>query len=316
MHKNVKLSCIHSIFAFMHIQQFRNALILAKRLHFTRTAEEVNIVQPALSRQISKLEEELGVKLFKRHKRKVALTPAGEYFMAEMEKLLAQFDQIHNKTCQMANGQPEIRIGFTHSIKQSILPEVINKIRKSRPEIRFVLKEVNNEGQFKGLQTKQLDLAFSTNPVIPPNLTGKKLTSCDFVILLPHNHPVTEENYKHFSVFADEEFIFPPLEDGSHHIEIMKSICVNAGFMPKITHTTSSAGTAFKLVENGMGVCLEPENSIQGLQLNLKVIPLRDVSQKAELTMIWNEDFAHDFPDLLADLSDSAHYESLSARNR
>ena len=296
----------------MNIQQIRHALVLAKRLHFTKTAEEVNIVQPALSRQISTLEEELGVLLFKRHKRKVELTPAGMYFLSEMETILAQLDQLHHKTRQIANGQMEIRIGFTHSIKQSILPEVIHKIRRSRPEIRFVLKEVNNEGQFKGLQTKQLDLAFSTNPIIPPNLVGKKLTSCDFVILLPPNHPVTKQNYTHFSVFAEEEFIFPPLEDGSHHIEIMKSICINAGFTPKITHTTSSAGTAFKLVENGMGVCLEPENSIQGLPLNLNVIPLRDVSQKAELTMIWNEDFARDFPDLLADLSDSSHYESLN----
>ena len=298
----------------MNIQQFRNAVILAKRLHFTKTAEEVNIVQPALSRQISNLEEELGVKLFKRHKRRVELTPAGAHFISEIEQMLTQFDQIHHKTRLIANGQMEIRIGFTHSIKQSILPEVINKIRKSRPEIRFVLQEVNNEGQFKGLQTRQLDLAFSTNPIIPPNLSGKKLTSCDFVILLPQNHPVTEENYEHFSVFANEEFIFPPLEDGSHHIEIMKSICLNAGFTPRITHTTSSAGTAFKLVENGMGVCLEPENSIQGLNLNLKVIPLRDVSQKAELTMIWNEDFALDFPDLLSELSDSAHYAYLNAQ--
>jgi DNA-binding transcriptional LysR family regulator len=300
----------------MNIQQLRNALILAKRLHFTKTAEEARIVQPALSRQISTLEEELDVQLFKRHKRKVELTPAGEYFTMEMEKLLLQFDLIHHKARQIAKGQVEIRIGFTHSIKQSILPEVLNKIRKSRPGIGFVLKEVNNEGQFKGLQLKQLDLGFSTNPIIPPNLFGKKLTSCDFVLLLPKNHPVTEENYHDFSVFANEEFIFPPLEDGSNHLEIMKSICLDAGFTPNITHTTSSAGTAFKLVENGMGVCLEPENSIQGLNLPLTIIPLRKVSQKAELTIIWNEDFAHDFPELLAELSNPSHYEFFTAHHK
>lgn len=300
----------------MNIQQLRNALILAKRLHFTKTAEEARIVQPALSRQISTLEEELGVQLFRRHKRKVELTAAGEYFVTEMEQLLSQFDQIHRKACHIAKGQVEIRIGFTHSIKQSILPEVLNKIRKSRPGICFVLTEVNNEGQFKGLQTKQLDLGFSTNPIIPPNLFGKKLTSCDFVILLPKNHPVTEDNYQEFSVFANEEFIFPPLEDGSNHIEIMKSICLDSGFTPNITHTTSSAGTAFKLVENGMGVCLEPENSIQGLNLPLNIIPLRKVSQKAELTIIWNEDFAHDFPELLAELSDPAFYEFFNAQEK
>lgn len=300
----------------MEIQQLRNALILAKRLHFTRTAEEVHIVQPALSRQISNLEEELGFQLFKRHKRKVELTPAGEYFMQEMESLMTQFDQIHHKAFQISNGQVEIRIGFTHSIKQSILPEVMNKIRKSRPGIRFVLKEVNNEGQFKGLQTRQLDLGFSTNPIIPSNLFGQKLTSCDFVILLPLNHPVTVDNYHDFSVFAQEEFIFPPLEDGSNHIQIMKSICLDAGFTPNITHTTSSAGTAFKLVENGMGVCLEPENSIQGLNLPLKVIPLRELSQKAELTMIWNDDFAHDFPELLSELRNPSHYTFLNTQEK
>lgn len=297
----------------MDIQHLRNAVILSKHLHFTRTAEEVNIVQPALSRQIGNLEQELGLELFKRHRRKVELTTAGAYFLSEMEHLLARFDQIHDKARRIADGRMEIRIGFTHSIKQSILPEVIHKIRKSRPDIRFALKEVNNEGQFKGLQNHELDLAFSTNPKIPPNLIGRKLTSCDFVILLPRNHPVTKRNYRHFSVFADEEFIFPPLEDGSLHIDIMKSICLNAGFNPRITHTTSSAGTAFKLVENGMGVCLEPENSIRGLKLNLKAIPLRDVPQKAELTMIWNRDFARDFPDLLAELGDSSHYESLNS---
>lgn len=298
----------------MNIQQIRNALLLARRLHFTKAAEEINIVQPALSRQISNLEEEIGIKIFKRHKRKVELTPAGAYFVSAIEKLLAEFDHIINTAIHIENNKMEIRIGYTHSIKQSILPEVINKIRKSRPEIQFVLKEVNNEGQFKGLLSKQLDLAFSTNPIIPSNLTGKKLTSCDFVILLPKSHPVSKRNYKHFSVFANEDFIFPPLEDGSHHIDIMKSICHNAGFIPKITHTTSSASTAFKLVENGMGVCLEPENSIRGLHLNVKVIPLRDIVQKAELTMIWNKDFENNFPDLLAELSDSAHYEFLNAK--
>ena len=108
--------------------------------------------------------------------------------------------------------------------------------------------------------------------------------------------------------------MFPPLDYVSNHLEIMKSICLDAGFTPKITHTTSSAGTAFKLVENGMGVCLEPENSIQGLNLPLNIIPLRQVSQKAELTIIWNEDFAHDFPELLNQLSDPSHYEFFNAQ--
>ena len=300
----------------MQIQQFRNLLVLAKRLHFTKTAEEVNIVQPALSRQISNLEEELGFLIFKRHKRKVELTPAGEYFIDEIERLLLQFDEIHRKSIQVANKRIEIRIGFTHSIMQTLLPEVINKIRKWNAETGFVLNEINNEGQFKALKANQLDLAFSTNPIIPTGLFGKKLTSCDFVILLPSNHPVDEKNYTNFSIFANEEFIFPPIEDGTSHMEIMKSICTDAGFSPKIVHTTSSAATGFKLVENGLGVCLEPELSLYGLTLPLKIISLRELRQKADLTLIWNENFAREFPDLLAELSDPAQYEFLNIQKR
>jgi len=73
----------------MNFQQLRNTLVLAKKLHFTQAASEINIVQPALSRQIKQLEQELEVDLFRRNKRKVELTAAGIYFTQEIEKLLA-----------------------------------------------------------------------------------------------------------------------------------------------------------------------------------------------------------------------------------
>ncbi|WP_340077370.1 LysR family transcriptional regulator [Leptobacterium sp. I13] len=298
----------------MNLQQLRNALVLAKKLHFTKAAQEVNIVQPALSRQIRQLEEEVGVKLFVRDKRNVELTAPGSYFIKEIEKILAQIERINEKAKEIAEqGSGEIRIGFTHSVMQTILPEVIKKIRMSKPGVKTILMEINNRGQFQALQSKKLDIGFATNPLIPPELKGERLSLDNFVVLVPMAHPISQENYSDFSAFANEEFIFPPMADGSNYLRIIESICLDAGFVPKVTHITSSASTSFKLVEAGMGICIEPKTSLHKQELPVKVIELKNIPQKAELTMIWNEDFEVEYPELLAQLKDSKSYKSLSS---
>lgn len=297
----------------MNTFHLRNFLLLAKKRHFTRVAKEVNIVQPALSRQIQQLESELEVKLFKRNKRKVELTAAGVYFAQEISEILSRLDRIHYRLKQIEGGEDlEVRIGFTHSVMQTILPEVIQKIRKSKSRAQTILKEINNKKQFVALQNRELDIGFTTNPIIPTGLKGKRLSSSNFVLLLPLDHPVSEDNFTDLSVFANEEFIFPPVEDGSNYLRILKSICYDAGFTPKITHITSSASASFKLVETGMGICIEPKFSVFKQELPVKIIELKNIPQKAELTMIWNEDFGNEYPDLLQELKNAKSYKTLN----
>ena len=293
----------------MNIQQLRNATLLAKHLHFTKAAEEANIVQPALSRQIIELERNLGIKLFERNKRKVELTPAGAYYIKEVEQVLAELQEIQSHASEIQNQGPgEIRIGFTYSFMQTILPEVLKKIKTLKPAVKTILREVNNYEQFQALLNRQLDISFATNPIIPPNLKGKKLISSNFVILLPKGHSVNQDNYVKFSQFKDEEFIFPPASDGSNYLRILKSICQDAGFTPKITHITGSATTSFKLVEAGMGVCIEPKSSLQNADVPLNVIELTDIPQKSELTMIWTERFELENPELYRALGNPKYY--------
>lgn len=284
----------------MNIDQLKNLLTLAKTLHFTETARKVNIVQPALSKQLQQLEDRLGVSLFLRSKRAVNLTPAGRYFFEQIEQWLHQLDRIVEKTQHLSKGtQSALRIGFTHSVMQSLLPRILAGLKQLRPEIPTFLKEINNNDQYQALFLQELDIGFVTNPVVPKGLNWKKLYTDNFVVLLPRDHPVTADNYTDFSVFAQDPFIFPPLADGSDYIHVLESICMDAGFRPKISHETGSASTSFKLVETGLGICIEPKISVKGLQLPLRIIELTNIPQKAELIMIWNDRFATDFPDVL-----------------
>ncbi len=295
----------------MNIHHLQNALILSKKLHFTQAAEEINIVQPALSRQIRQLERELEIDLFKRTKRKVELTEAGRYFLQEAEKLLRQLDRIKEKAKTIQQeGKIEIRIGFTHSALQTILTEVIHKIQQLKPDTHTVLRELNNKEQFASLRNKEMDITIATNPIIPSDLRGKKISSNNFAVLLPPDHPVDQNNFKKFSVFSSEEFIFPSLDYTMNYPRTLLSICSEAGFLPKISHVASSASTCFKLIEKGFGIMIEPVTSLKNYDLPLKIIELKNIPQKAELTMLWTKDFELEHPEIISHIIHSAEFNA------
>ncbi len=283
----------------MNIYQVKNVLMLAEKLNFTRAAAELNIVQPALSRQIKQIEEEIGAILFKRDKRNVKLTPAGAYFVKEAGKLVTMAERMAKRAAHIHNGQAgEISIGFTHSVMQTILPDILKTVKEEIPGIKTILREMNNRDQYLALQQNELDIGFATNPMVPLNLNSKVLHIDNFVILLPQEHPVHKDNYKDFSVFAKEEFIFPTVSDGPNYVHILESICVDAGFTPKVVHETDSASTSFRLVEAGLGISLEPISSLYGHEFPIKSIELKNIKQKAKLTMIWNPEREPEYPTL------------------
>src|ERR1700749_3614084 len=132
----------------MDTQTLKNFIQLADTLHFTKASEQVFMAQPALSRQIKQLEQSIGAELFKRNKRNVSLTKAGVYFKQAAQQTIDQLDYAINRTQQIHNGDAgEIRIGYTHSIVQTILPRIIKELRAQFPEVKTVLREMNNPEQ-------------------------------------------------------------------------------------------------------------------------------------------------------------------------
>jgi DNA-binding transcriptional LysR family regulator len=283
----------------MTIQQLRNIVTLAEKLNFTRAAEEVNIVQPAFSRQIRLIEDEIGVKLFERNKRNVRVTKAGRYFVSESEKILNHLNNSIVETKKIDKGEAgEIRIGFTHSAMQTTLPKILKSIREHLPGLKIILKEINNQDHYNALLNGDLDLGIGTNPIVPSNLKYKTLFIDYFSVILPKDHPVDKENYKDFSVFSKENLIRPARESGIDHVRKIESICSDAGFIPNVIHETDSAIASLKLVEAGMGIALEPTSSLIGLSFNIKSIVLSNIDYKVEHTMMWNPDKEKVYPKL------------------
>jgi DNA-binding transcriptional LysR family regulator len=274
----------------MDIQTLENFIKLSDTLHFTKASQQVFMAQPALSRQIKQLEQTIGAELFKRNKRNVALTKAGVYFKQAAQQTIDQLNYAINRTRQIHNGQAgEIKIGYTHSIAQTILPRIVKEIQAQFPDVKTILREMNNDEQYRDLAEQKIDIGFATNPVVPANLKSRVFFEDVFVVVLPVDHPLLKQPYRDFAAFANEGFILPHEVEGSGYNYIVQSICLDAGFFPNVVHHTSSVSSSLRLVEAGLGITIEPKGSLLGQNLAIKYIELDNVPQKAQSVMMWND---------------------------
>jgi DNA-binding transcriptional LysR family regulator len=271
-------------------QTLKNFIKLAETLHFTKASEQVLLAQPALSRQIKQLEQSVGAQLFKRNKRNVSLTKAGVYFKQAAQQTVDRLDYAISRTKQIHKGEAgEIKIGYTHSIVQSILPRLIREIRAEFPEVKTILREMNNNEQYRDLSEQKIDIGFATNPIVPENLKSKIFFKDVFVVVLPKKHPLLKRGWKGLSEFSHESFILPHEIEGSDYVYTVESICLDAGFFPNVVHHTSSVSSALRLVEAGLGITIEPKSSLSGQNLGIKFIELNKIPQKAQSAILWNE---------------------------
>lgn len=273
---------------FRHLKYFQT---VANELHFRKAAEKLFITQPALSRQIQQLEEYVGAKLFKRDKRNVSLTKAGEYLLKESQFLFDHLGYIKDNIRHIAQGdEGEIRIGFVGSAMQSVIPSLLKKINKESPGIHFVLTELTNQDQVDKIRNDQLDLGFIRTMRLPEGLIKIDVFEETFCLVLPKSHPVSSKSFKSISDLKEESFILFSSQYSHGYYDKIMSIFEDQGFTPKVAHESVHANTIFRLVENELGIGIVPSSLKQGFDLNIKFIDLKDIPQRTTLSAIWKEE--------------------------
>jgi DNA-binding transcriptional LysR family regulator len=150
----------------MELRQIRSFLSIAETLHFGRTAKLIHLSQPALSLQIRALEEEVGVRLFERNRRRTALTPAGVAFRDDATAAVSQLDQAIRRARLAANGKLGLlRIGFISTAGNEIVPNIVRQFRDSNPEVEFSLRNILTTDQIQMLGDGSLDIGFLRLPI-------------------------------------------------------------------------------------------------------------------------------------------------------
>lgn len=275
----------------LELRHFHYFLAVADELHYRKAAEKLFISQPGLSRQIKQMEEILETPLFIRDKKKVTLTPAGAYLKAEVEFMINHLEVTKKQLKLVAEGDfGEIRIGFLGSAMQTVVPDLLLKLRDKFPQIKTSLDELSNNAQVNAILKDKLDIGFVRLARVPEGLGMRTILKETFSLVLPEDHSITNDNFKNIRQLAGEDFILFSQDYSPLYFDTVMSICEDAGFTPKVSHKSVHAQTIFKLVENKLGIAIVPTSLQYGFKMDVKFIELQKIKQRAELSVIWKKD--------------------------
>jgi len=272
----------------MDVQQIRNFLVLCDTLNFRKAAEQINIVQPALSKQIQLLENEVGALLFNRSKRSVILTEAGIFFQKETTRILQDLNKTIIRTAQLHNGEAgEIRVTHASSAMNTVVPSFLVKMKHKWPNLKTIVQETSNFQQMEMLLVRKTDIGIAPNILVPPEINSKILYKENFVLILPNNHALSKTKFTDLSILKNEIFILPQLSTGIGYVEAILQICQGFGFKPKVAHESAHSIGVLRLVEAGLGISIEPISSVRGANMNIKLVELKNLPQKVTMTLFW-----------------------------
>lgn len=193
----------------MNLNQLLYFSVTARHQHFTRAAEELFISQPSLSYAIASLEDELGIPLFEKKGRNVALTKQGALFLTHVERALSEIQQGREALMRMNNEiENHIEIAaFSASIGNEALPELLRDFTQNpqNSDVQFRFTQCNDDAMLDGLKSMKFDVAFPSRPFDDPDIESTPLFSTPMVALMPHSHPLA----RHSAITTDELAQYP-----------------------------------------------------------------------------------------------------------
>ncbi|MBL9136786.1 MAG: LysR family transcriptional regulator [Verrucomicrobiales bacterium] len=247
----------------VELRHLRYFLAVADHLNFTRAAVKLRVAQPALSRQIRQLEEELGVALFERNRRAVHLTPAGEAFLAEARSVLAQSERaIQVAQATVDPHDAALRIGYVWGLFHSRVPAVVEKFRRRFPQVAVHLFDYTATEQVAALADGRLDLGFIgfEEEAESAGLERRRIGRCAFVIALPTAHRAARRRRVDLASLASEMFFAISERTYPGAARLVADACRAAGFRPRILQAAERGHTLLGLVAGQCGVALVPES--------------------------------------------------------
>jgi len=274
----------------MELRHLRYFAAVAADLSFTRAAARLRVAQPALSRQIRQLEEELGVSLLRRSSRGVQLTEAGRGFLAEARALLLHCEQAMSAARQTEAG-PVLKVGYIWGLFHSLAPPWLERFRRQHPQTVAHLFDLTPMEQARQLLEGKLDAGFIgfAHEAEAPGLSRRKVGACAFVAALPRGHPQSRQAKVALASLANEFFLGISEQTYPGASRQVAAAFVRAGFRPKILQMVERGYTILGLVAARCGVALVPA-SLQALpHAGVTFRPLAE-PPVADLYLAWRAD--------------------------
>lgn len=235
------------------LEQF---VVLAHTKNFTRAAEELHLSQPALSRAIQKLEEQLGQPLFERKPREIVLTDLGTLLLERAREILKLVENTFSELAE-AGRRGRVRLGAIPTIAPYFLPAFLTSFAKKYPDISVIVQEDTTDMLIKRCSQGEIELAILAQPVIAKHLEIEPLFDEELLLLLPLGHPLQAE--KKVTAEAVACYPFVMLNEAHCLSENISSFCRKQSVQPVTVEHTSQLATVQELVTLNHGVSIVPD---------------------------------------------------------
>jgi DNA-binding transcriptional LysR family regulator len=246
----------------VEFSELRAFVVLAGELHFRKASERLFLSQPALTKKIQKLEEKLKGALFVRSRRRVALTDAGKSLLPKATKLLQDAEDALRETQAAIEGRVgTLRIAFGIASVSEILSQTILRFRKLYPNVELQMREMPSPSQVLALNESRLDVGILRMPVSNPRLTSVPLFSEYLVLATAADAPSRPK--QDINWFRDSGFIFVSRSVSETLHDRVLSLCLRAGFSPRVVQEANELLTILHLVRAGLGVSLVPRSAMR-----------------------------------------------------
>jgi DNA-binding transcriptional LysR family regulator len=249
----------------VELRQIRSFLSIAETLHFRRTAELIHISQPALSLQIRALEEEVGVRLFERNRRRTTLTAAGFAFRDDAAAALSQLEQAIRRAKLAANGKLGLlRIGFVSTAGSEIVPDIVRQFRELNPEVEFSLRNILTAEQVQMLETGSLDVGFLRLPIGGHSALDVVTVHREpFVLVVPSSDKLAKRKKVRLREAAGQDFVMYERTYAPGFHDLIFGMLRDARIVPNVSQTAGEIPTLISLVDSRMGITILPASAVK-----------------------------------------------------
>ncbi|KQQ01284.1 MULTISPECIES: LysR family transcriptional regulator [unclassified Rathayibacter] len=274
----------------MDLQQIRTFLAVAEELHFGRAAERLNMAQPPVSRSVQQLERSLGVALFDRSTRRVALTAVGESLVDPARAVLDAADRFRATAKAAAKGEiGHVRFAYAGASSNAMVGRVARAVKHRHPGIRFELLSQRFADLAMGsLVRGEIDIALGRWDHLPIGIDSRVLASEQLVLAVSETHRLASQETVRAEDLRGETFVSLPAETGSVLLDRLRTLGRRGGFTAEVAQYAPDTWTVMSLVSAEVGCSLTLSSVVESIaDPHLRFLPLAEPMDPVHLRMAW-----------------------------
>jgi len=278
----------------MELRHLRYFVVVGEEQHYGRASRRLRVAQPALSRQIQDLEEEVGFKFFDRLPRGVKLSVAGKLFLEDARRILQAVSEATARAAHVARGQSgTLRVGFTENASwHGVVPDSFRLFREQQPDAELQLQPAASLEQLDAIRSGRLDAGFANfMPKVDPELDQLAVAVHHLELAVPKRHPLTKLKKLRLRELTDALFIWFPRRASPAFYDRLMHECYRGGLKsPRIVQEGLNEATILSLVSTGLGVGWVLGSARWRCPETVAILPVVDLNVPLRLTLAWRRD--------------------------